>query len=441
MVFSEGLSREDLRKSPIGPDIRIDTTPRKGNAKSAWRFMERELGSQLTDMEKDILDVAQTIYLADRHVERGQGAKALRTIRLLIPLREPERFNPDSLAGLTRELASDLLSFEFVKRRKGGDKWEETDYELPTERDVVCLISGGIDSFGGAIEACEAGLKPILVTHYTSDSRPANAVGEALRQRYDSQMPHVMIGNLKVSGGSLSKLDVEDSMRLRSLLYLSLGAVAASNTGISNLWMSENGILTPGIPFSLSRVGPYTTRTTHPRLVGAFTDWFTELTDHELEISNPLAFVTKAEIIRNIGKRSLTSCLGSTVSCYRRQTAMRHGRGHCGYCVPCIVRRVSFMAAEMEGNDDPKGYLRDCFDLDSIPQAGKVDMVDMTSFAGDFRNLDDNRLVFKYVDLMNLPDTASLERTIDTLKRFSSELLSTLKRNATTGTQRVLGLS
>lgn len=95
----------------------------------------------------------------------------------------------------------------------------------------------------------------------------------------------------------------------------------------------------------------------------------------------------------------------------------------------------------MEQNDDPEGYLSDCFDLDGIPQAGKVDMVDMTSFAVDFSNLDDNRLILKYVDLMNLPDTASLERTIDTLKRFSSELLSTLKRNATTSTQRVLGLS
>ena len=435
------MRRSDLKGLGIKPDFQIDTTPGKGNARSAWRLLEGELESTLSPVERDVLDIAETVYLADRHIERDHGAGYVRDIGFAIPLREPERFDENSLVRLTRELATDRITYRLIRRSPRKDEEETEAGEAPVNRDVVCLISGGVDSFGGTIEACESGLKPILVSHYTSDSGPADAVGEAIRQQYGKDICQIMIGNLKVRGGTLKNLEVEKSMRLRSLLYLSLGAVTASHLDIKELWMSENGIMTPGVPFSPSRVGPYTTRTTHPVFVRRFSQWFSEVTGHRIEIKNPLAFSTKAEIVKSIDARDLSPPLKRTVSCSRRQYAVRRGSGHCGYCVPCIIRRTAFLVAGLAEFDDPKGYLEDCFDVEQLPQEGKVDMVDLTSFALDFRDLEPRDLVFRYVDLLSLGDLGEIKETVRTLKRFSKEVLFTLKKNLDSASQEVLGIS
>lgn len=437
-MFLEGLRDVDRRRLDMKSCLPIDTTPEKGNARSAWRILETKLGVRLSSIEKDILDFAQTVYLADRHVQRGSGAEALRTIKIYLPMREPDEVDCRSMITLTRHLVSDAISFEILQRSSEEEKDWRLVNEPPTNRNVVSLISGGVDSFGGTIEACEEGFRPIMVSHYTSEAGPAKAVGMAISRQYGGDAPHILIGSLKVGGGTLSDFKVEISMRLRSLLYVSLGAVVSSRLNISQLWMSENGIMTPGIPFSTARVGPYTTRTTHPRFVEQFAEWFSKTTGSKIEIMNPLAFSTKAEIVKNIERRGLSSDLGSTVSCFRRQLAKRHGSGHCGYCVPCIIRRTAFLAAGMEKWDDPAGYFLDCFDFSQLPEDGKADMADLASFATDFRNMTAAKLLFRYIDLLNLGSDEKVEKTIKTLQRFSDEFVTVLEKNAKPNLRKIL---
>ncbi len=385
------------------------------------------------------MDVGGAIYLADRNIPRGSGAGALRLIRILIPLRDPDRFDSVSLTRLLRELVSDRVIFRFVRSSASEEREPEPEMEDVPEN-TTCLISGGVDSLGGAVRAINEGLAPLLVSHYTSESLPAREVADALNVYSGDTLRHALIGTLAVRGQRITELQPDTSMRLRSFLYLSLAGVVSSRLGIRRLWMTENGILTPGIPFSPSRVGPYTTRTTHPEFVDNYGTWFTGVTGHSLQIRNPHAFSTKAEILLDIRDQGVADVLRSTVSCFRRQYALRQGVGHCGYCVPCMIRRTAFIYCDMEGYDDPRGYLANLFDVEELPPSGKVDLVDMVSFCRDFLSLPENQLRFRHVDLLNLGTETAISDSIDTLRRFANEFLGVLSARGSNRLKELAGL-
>ncbi len=229
-------------------------------------------------------------------------------------------------------------------------------------------------------------------------------------------------------------------MRLRSFLYLTLAATVATALDAKEIWMSENGIMTPGIPFSPSRIGPYSTRTTHPIFVDEFSRWYSGLAKYQVNVHNPFEYSTKSEIIRKINNRGFASDLRKTVSCFRRQFAMRKGASHCGYCVPCLVRRVSFIFPNLEADDTPDGYIADFLDFDKVPQNGKSDLVDLASFSMDFDQLSPGNLGLKYVDLYGLRDTDRIKKTIETLRRFGHEFLDVLQTHGKPNLKSALGI-
>ncbi len=439
MVYGEGLSAAQVRNAGFSYELRIDTDPSTGNAKSAWRLLESESGFLLSEVQKDILDIASCLYVADRHSQRESGSDAVRDLRVLIGLRRPDKFDPTELSRLLRNLSLDRISFT-IEKRKRDKKGDSRDRSEPVERDVVCLLSGGVDSFGGAIEACEKNRNPILLSHYTSDANPQLQLMHSLDAHYQRQLPGILVGNLQTAGRGLAGRPVESSMRLRSFLYLALASTVATAVHAKEIWMSENGIMTPGIPFSPSRVGPYTTRTTHPVFVEEFSGWYSRLLGQPLTVYNPFAYSTKSEIIRRVSDAGFAEDLRGTVSCFRRQYAVRHGSNHCGYCVPCLIRRVSFLSAGMDSYDDPSGYLTDCFDLDAIPQGGLADVADLALFSTNFDQMPEDALRFNYVELYDLREGTRIERTIETLKRFAHEFLDVLSRQAKPNLKAALGI-
>ncbi|HKA53125.1 MAG TPA: hypothetical protein VKJ47_05640, partial [Candidatus Binatia bacterium] len=77
-----------------------------------------------------------------------------------------------------------------------------------------------------------------------------------------------------------------------------------------------------------------------------------------LRVVNPFELHTKGEMSRIFQAQPQLAL--ESVSCWNQQWAghgANYGKGHCGYCVPCLVRRVSLEAA---GITIPNGH----FDLD-----------------------------------------------------------------------------
>ncbi len=142
------------------------------------------MGVPLAELQRDILDLASCIYLADRHTQRQSGTGAARMLRILIALRQPESQDPTALSTLLRNLSSDYVSFALVKRRVRDETAQTDKTPVQYANDSVCLLSGGVDSFGGAIEACEKGLSPAILGHYTSDSKPQKQLAGSISHHY-----------------------------------------------------------------------------------------------------------------------------------------------------------------------------------------------------------------------------------------------------------------
>jgi hypothetical protein len=148
----------------------------------------------------------------------------------------------------------------------------------------------------------------------------------------------------------------EITLRSRSLLYLALGLTAAAAFGPAPpLIVPENGWISLNPPLTLSRLGPYSTRTTHPYFLDQIVSlWQAGGISHPL--SNPYQRLTKGEMLMRCRNQELLRRLFPlTISCARPEVGRWQGEagGACGYCYPCLMRRA---ALHRLGWDDAKDY-------------------------------------------------------------------------------------
>src|SRR5690606_5437961 len=85
-----------------------------------------------------------------------------RVIYLDVALHEPGPWagQTDRLAAALRFLTGDIWSVRF----RGGGQAGPVKQGSFTDRDCVCLFSGGMDSLLGAISLIDAGRRPLLVS-------------------------------------------------------------------------------------------------------------------------------------------------------------------------------------------------------------------------------------------------------------------------------------
>ena len=149
---------------------------------------------------------------------------------------------------------------------------------------------------------------------------------------------------------------VESTMRARSLLFLALGtAVASALPSGAPLYIPENGPISLNVPLTAGRAGTHSTRTTHPHTIDLFRQLLTAL-GVDVLLRTPYRFKTKGEMLRDCADQSVLGAgIHSTMSCSRPQSGRFHGRPvgqHCGYCVPCIIRRAALNAVSLD--DEPR---------------------------------------------------------------------------------------
>jgi hypothetical protein len=173
----------------------------------------------------DLVHLAAMVYTADLRVSRDYGEENwTRQITLHFPAAAPDLWNAS--APTLTQMLSFLTGDEWtvVFRKKVPAKDVEAGERALSAPNAVCLFSGGLDSFVGAIDLLAAGGNIAMVGHYGT-KRDQAAVFDSLKPQYETQMVplwfHLMPPKMH------KDQVVENTMRARSLLFLSLGAAVA----------------------------------------------------------------------------------------------------------------------------------------------------------------------------------------------------------------------
>lgn len=329
------------------------------------------LGLKPPLIAEDVLRLGIAAYTADTHFPRSLAFdRWTRDLRLHLPVSDV------GLWSLARDRVTDLLSF------LTGDHWEiefrslASGYEPtppeagvePLSVDGVCLFSGGLDSFIGAVDALEARARLVLVGHHAkgsgATSSSQNQAIAALRSVYEEQRTPFL--RFWVSPPKGPDWVSETSTRGRSLLFLALGLAVAAAAGARTLIVPENGFISLNVPLTNSRLGSLSTRTTHPHFIGLVRAVLLAI-GMPIELQLPYRFKTKGEMVQECANpKLLTGSAPATMSCSHPESNRFRAHdptAHCGRCLPCLIRRAALAAL-----GDNTNYVHENL---SIPLVGK----------------------------------------------------------------------
>jgi len=303
----------------------------------------------------DLLHVAAIVYTADLRIWRGYNSEDAwsREISIHAPVADVALWNAAApkLTELLRFLTGDEWNVNFRSKVAAP---EPTIGESPDPMPGgVCLFSGGLDSFVGAIDLLASGQHLALVGHYGHTQREQVAAYDALKPTYEGQM--LPLWFFLVPPRSSDDQIVESTMRARSLLFLALGtSVASALPSGSPLHVPENGLISLNVPLTFGRAGTHSTRTTHPHTINLYLQLLDAL-GIKVVLHTPYRFMTKGEMLRDCKEQAvLKSGIHSTMSCSRPQAGRFHKRPvgrHCGYCVPCIIRRAALYSVGLDSEE------------------------------------------------------------------------------------------
>jgi len=323
-----------------------------------------------TEVGMDLLILAAHVHAADTRISRSSESQDTwtREIRLVVPVSDP------NLWGTTSSLLCRILNF------LTGDKWiigfrsrpfdfSTTVPEIPnllpgSPFDCISLFSGGMDSLIGAIDLLEARGLPLLVSHAgegaTSDAQ--NDCFDALKSHYNN----LPFGRVRVwltfPKSLIHNVNSEDTTRGRSFLFFALGVFVG--TVINQpfvLRVPENGLIALNVPLDIVRLGSLSTRTTHPFYMARWNELLSLLGING-KIENPSWNKTKGEMASACGNpKLLKKIIPDSLSCSSPTKGRWQGKGieHCGYCLPCLIRRAALQAAFGKDNDPTQYTVND----------------------------------------------------------------------------------
>lgn len=358
-AFQLRTTREQAAQPP--PTVLLDWLP--GGRGTIQRRQSLTSGLNIPPAALDFLRFAGAVFCADKVALRP--AMWTRPMSLDVPVRDP-----DAWAATATDLA-DAVSF------LSGDEWDirvwnsdepAVAHEPPIGPvDVVCLFSGGLDSFAGAVDLLAAGNRVCLVAHYDGGQAPKVQQHLARRLAATYGRDRVVFRRLFLRPAPASNLqerplpggDPERTTRTRSILFLAAGlAVAAGYGPQTPLVIPENGFIGINVPLTRARSGSLSTRTTHPYFMERLTACVAALGITN-PVSNPYRTWTKGEMLeRSADADTLRRHARTTLSCAHPEAPRyaKRDQGNCGYCFPCVIRRASMHHV---GLDDPGDYAFD----------------------------------------------------------------------------------
>ena len=353
------LGRQDNAPIPSAPDEIVTRFPL--DIKTALQDLKR-LHIFPSEIGVDLINLAAHVHAADTRISRFTESQDTwtREFRLVVPVSAPQ------LWAATSDLLARMLNF------LTGDKWDIGFRPRPQRFstivprrpatlltplfDSVSLFSGGLDSLIGAIDALEADQVPLFVSHAgegaTSDAQ--NQCASALNGHYRKNPFSRLRLWLNFPTTLVRGVESENTTRGRSFLFFALGIFAG--TGINQpfvLKVPENGLIALNVPLDVVRLGALSTRTTHPFYMARWNELLSLLGINGT-VENPYWNMTKGEMVaacRN--QRLLIDTIPSSLSCSSPTKGRWQGRAveHCGYCLPCLIRKAALQHALGLGND------------------------------------------------------------------------------------------
>lgn len=311
-------------------------------------------------ISRDLVEVAAAILLTDRSILRPRATLGPRRIHLRLPVRQPHVWKraADNLADILGILGDDNFSFEFYRGRFENERlWNSQGPSSTQISNVerVALFSGGLDSATAAAIFAEQKQRVAYVTHYVRGIHQIEHLLSRIDQAYGrgAQTLHAQF-YIRPEGSLVHRLR-ENSRRTRPFLFVSLAFAIAAAINAEGVYVCENGVLAVNLPLTPAMIP---TRHAHSQFLCAMERFSKELFGQRLRVENPFELQTKGQMTRVFAPHPELAL--STTSCWYQQWAghgKNYGKGHCGTCLPCLVRFASLKAA---GISIPKRH----FDVD-----------------------------------------------------------------------------
>lgn len=416
-----------------------------GNVTLNQESIAQALGTPLDPVSLDLCEIAAYVYLGDKAVSRGKYEKWTRNLSWIVPVREPDRWNSvrEMLTSTIATLSGDNVRFTFVpkskqkivpnsKQKKSKTAISFESINLP-ESDCSCLFSGGLDSFAGAAYLIDQERRRPLFASHCANGELKNKQSDlvnVIQEKFGKDFHHFQywVTSRRNKNAPHKYERQENSHRARSFLFMSFATVAAASRGLSDIFICENGVLSLNVPISDARKGSRSTRHAHPLYLRHFNQLINALYEREFNVQNPFSLQTKGEEIALLRTLGLGSVIKDTVTCwgYPNQTCRYKYSNHCGYCIPCLVRRVSLIAAGMEECDDQ--YVVDVFgSRDKLSERQLRNVEDLAYFCQNFSTLSKTELLYRFPELVMIEagnGSASgdkIEKILRVYKEFARE--------------------
>lgn len=344
----------------------------------------------------DLFYISLMVYYADRKILRKDTFDSwTRSFKIHMPVLELDKWNNQKvlLELMISFLSGDLWHFEFRKRELNNkelrvEKWSEKSKKsyIPS---AFCMLSGGLDSFIGAINLLSKEKNIAFIGHYGGGKgviEYQNNLKAILSEKFALTDRQFFNFHAAPVGG------IENSTRTRSFMFFTHAIILASALNEqTKLYIPENGLISLNIPLTNTRLGTSSTRTTHPFYMEMLQTLLNNL-DIKVELDNPYQFKTKGEmIIECIDSAFLKENISKTMSCSHPDQDRYHKAKapiHCGTCLPCVIRRAAINKAY---GDDDTLYKDENFIL------GKNARIDLKSYKIgilDFKNYS-SKAIFK----------------------------------------------
>jgi len=422
--------------------VYLSADAKLGNVSLDIEEIERNLGCKLDSISLDLCEIASYVYLADKSIPRGGFDNWARDLAFLIPVRNPAKWNAvkQLLRNAIATLTGDRIQLNFVPAKKAhAASGAITAGKQPvkyraSESDCVSLFSGGLDSFASAVYLLDQGRAPLFLSHFASGplKKLQSRLIDQLRRRYVHGIEHVQyrLTSRRATNPKLALKAKESSHRARSFLFMSFAAAVAAARGISEIHICENGVLALNVPISDARKGSRSTRHAHPLYLQYFSAMITNLYGREFLVTNPFLFWTKGAEAALLKDKGFGSSIKHTVSCwgYPNQTIRFGNSNHCGYCIPCIVRRVSLAASGLEGVDDRYAYEVGARGA-GRNEARERNFSDLVYFCRSVSTLPNNKLLYRYPEFFLIEAHqgpvmgTKLAKMVGVYKTFANEVL------------------
>jgi hypothetical protein len=316
---------------------------------------------EVPSMGQDFLLIAAIVYAIDKAVDRSLTEDHwTRDLNVTFPVQNPDRWKPakKQLGRCLQFLTGDrwTVSFRMGESRLIRKKYLKKPKPIrKLMADAVCLFSGGLDSYIGAVDwlARNPTGQLMLCGHYDGDvpgpRKDQESLGAELLKSYGNRFERLETRVGLSSGG------MDTNFRGRSFLFLALGIYYAALIGRKvPVIIPENGAIALNFPLTPTRRGALSTRTVHPGFIRLFNGVLV-LAGVKHKVVNPYALKTKGEMVTGCkDPKLLRRTYPLSRSCARFSHRVhwddRKARS-CGSCVPCLFRRASLFPA---GWDDEK---------------------------------------------------------------------------------------